>query len=516
MVDRLPAGSVLDEVFGPGAGSEPEARAEGSSRVFVRSQDHLAVNSAAAKGLRLTASEALRYFGFERLLEVLEFGSAVLPSSVEEPAKTIRHRIEALGLTPSQVAKAAGLDNEDVVSAEQSSRRTPVQVLVKIAQALALDENAIGLTPGALGDAKLAVRLRRLRAESHEGRRLPVAQMCEAAWVIKRQAQLSAWLQGPPAPVCVNEPIEGVPWKQGLRLAAATRDWLGLKPAAPVQSMRKLLEEKLKVPLVQMDLPVWLGGATLANGGVRGIVANVSGPNANPWIRRSTLAHELCHLLWDKPYDLQTLRVDAYSSMSTFQTQTSGLSDKVEARANAFSAAFLAPQQAALDVFNGCSSAEEGLRKVMEVFGVSFTVAKYQVWNAPGSSRNRRMAVPDLTVDTAASDEWKATESFATDYFPLQSVRLSRRGLFAGLVGCAHAQGTIHADSAAMLLGCGREDFLASFAAINSLYAGDLTQPTPIKRPLTLRAKPVTLEPLRAPKHSPALTAGVIPKGKRH
>jgi hypothetical protein len=81
----------LERVFGSEShGPSQEDRARSSERIFVRSQDHLALNTPKATGRRLTAWEAYSAFGFERLEEVLDYGSAVLVSDPREPAATIR------------------------------------------------------------------------------------------------------------------------------------------------------------------------------------------------------------------------------------------------------------------------------------------------------------------------------------------------------------------------------------------------------------------------------------------
>jgi hypothetical protein len=73
--------------------------------------------------------------------------------------------------------------------------------------------------------------------------------------------------------------------------------------------------------------------------------------------------------------------VDEYGELDC---RPEDLGDLVERRANAFAVQFLAPQIGAVGTFRAASTIDR-LRSVMDRFGVSFTVARYQVWN--GSDR---------------------------------------------------------------------------------------------------------------------------------
>ncbi len=74
--------------------------------------------------------------------------------------------------------------------------------------------------------------------------------------------------------------------------------------------MRELVEHRLGIPIIQVKLPPAIAGATISSHGQRGIVLNVRGVNTNVWIRRTTLAHELAHILFDPDAKLESVRVD--------------------------------------------------------------------------------------------------------------------------------------------------------------------------------------------------------------
>src|SRR5207247_2363851 len=69
---------------------------------------------------------------------------------------------------------------------------------------------------------------------------------------------------------------------------------------------------QFQIPVIQARLGDQVAGATLDVGGRRVIVVGVGGRNEDPFVLRSTLAHELGHLLYDPQQELRCLRVDEY------------------------------------------------------------------------------------------------------------------------------------------------------------------------------------------------------------
>lgn len=89
--------------------------------------------------------------------------------------------------------------------------------------------------------------------------------------------------------------------------------------------------------------------------------------------RRSTLAHELCHLLLDRAGSLPLAEV------------LGGTAPRwVERRANAFSAELLLPREAALGEVRQASDLESARSRLVERYGVSQQLAANQIRNAPG------------------------------------------------------------------------------------------------------------------------------------
>jgi Zn-dependent peptidase ImmA (M78 family) len=460
----------LERVFGLSAGTAGES-ARLSKQEFIRSQDHLAPAREGASGRRMTAWEALQYFGFEKLEEAFEFGSAIIVSNAEEPAETIRKRRELLALERRDVARTAKVGEHDVEIAEDPKQTSSIRLLESIAQALALDESRIS-TRAESFDEPLAIRLRQIRTTRAEFTPSVVLAFAEAAWVAKKQSLLSEWLHGDFNFRKIGFETDSrygdktyPAWQFGYGLAHETRKLLGISAGDPIESLRDVVETRLRIPLVHLSLPIQFAGATLSVGPTRGIALNTTGLNTNVWVRRSTIAHELGHLLWDPDQKLDSLRVDTYTDLEE-QPQKIGL-DPVEARANAFAIELLAPQEYVLALFKSQPNKRTGLRMVMERFGISFISARYQIWNAS----QRTEELDKLSVESVEpTDDWKGRESFTDDFFRPESVRPSRRGQFASLVVEAIKRGIITSNSGASFLGCTEDELSENIDLIESIF----------------------------------------------
>lgn len=466
----------LAQVFGPDSnGDTVEARARSSSRLFVRSQDHLAVYKTAATGRVLTAWEALQAFGFDMLELAVTDGPTVLVPDPREPAESLINRRHQLGLDSDDVARAAEIDVDLLTRAETASERVPIRALERIAVVLGLDERLIAYEPGAGGDSGLAVRLKSLSKGETRFTSATVLTLDEAAWVIGTQGRLQQWLSFEEGwrrfEPSANYGWRGAPiWDQGYFLARQTREILGIPLDEPIRNLRELCEVELGVPLVQLTMPPRIAGATLVNGETRGIAINLAGYNENVWVRRATVAHELGHLLWDPDQQLNSLAVDQYADLYTGQRNV----DRMEQRANAFAAEFLAPQAAVSRVFDEADTRENGLRAVMETFGVSYSLARYQIWNAS----NQMMSLDSLRVkNTTPTMDWEALETYAVDYFPIRSVPSTRRGEFAGAVVAAEKAGLISRDTACSYLRCSESEYIDNRERIAGLFPTWLDAP---------------------------------------
>jgi Zn-dependent peptidase ImmA (M78 family)/transcriptional regulator with XRE-family HTH domain len=437
----------------------------------------LSVAKPSATGRRITAIEALDAYGLDVLAEVQDRGSAILPVSADEPAATLRLRRLALGLSKQEVAKMTRLSIEQIDDCENADTRSPIRDLEQLASALGLDERLVSVIAGANGDQSLAVRLKAMKGV--EGSKLSakmVLVLTEAAWVIRTQQRMRRLLN-----LEIKLPVKVVPsdnygdrdypaWRQGYYLAQTTRQILGVGDCEPIESLREICQ-KLGIPVLQTAMETRFAGATVSTDEARGIVVNTVGHNQNVWVRRATIAHELGHLLWDPEQRLDQVVVDKYEDLDSLEVHHSAQpKDFVEARANAFAIAFLAPLGAVEDVYAKAGGGVHGLRAVMVTFGISYTAARFHVQNLVSNSAS---AIEQGLVDTEPTDEWRGREAYTDDFFPLQSTSSLRRGEFSSLVARANLRGLISADTASVYLEASSDQYIRRAELIADLFSFD-------------------------------------------
>lgn len=441
-----------DKVFGPDAAGETvEERAVNSRRKFVRGQTMLAEASPEATGHRMTAAEALNNYGFPALLTAIEKGQAVLVRERTEPARTLARYRDALGYKPEHLARLAKVSVLDVVKAETPGKISSIHTLERLAVPLAIDERILGVKAQPNGE-DLGVRLRQLASGEGSAFQLSptaVAALAEGAWVIARQRSLARQLHFDTEAVrdrfVPNDDYSYPSYQGGYRLAAETRRLLGLDAEAPIPSMRALVSDKLGIPLVQTKMGSRLAGATIANGGERGIVVNIDGANENVWVRRMTLAHELGHLLWDPPQKLNRLTVDRYDDL---KVNSSERRDPVEIRANAFAIALLAPPAAVDRIVHNAADIPSAVYEVTRHFGISASAAIAHV----GNVSRVRVSMPRPRLHVEPSDEMRAQEDFTVDYFPIKESPPAVVGRFSWFVVRSLVANLISAETAANML----------------------------------------------------------------
>ncbi|MEQ1935352.1 MAG: ImmA/IrrE family metallo-endopeptidase, partial [Fimbriimonadaceae bacterium] len=289
-----------------------------------------------------------------------------------------------------------------------------------------------------------------------------VIPLCEAAWVMRKQADLSVWLNKDTGLLkefthshaygSTSEPA----WQIGYNLALQARNLLDCSDSDPISSLTKLVEQKLGIAVIQLTLPTRIAGATIDTGRKRGIVLNAIGENTNVWVRRMTLAHELGHVLWDPKKELKSLTVDGYAEIASDPSKQT-TTYYVEQRANAFAVAFLAPPSVVITLDEQGMKPSEILSHLMEVFGLSFTAARLHIRNI--ISADIPTESPQKNVNLPGS-EWLKQESLTRCDFLGDTVPLSRRGNFAILVEEAERRGLISDDTAASHLGCSLDKYI--------------------------------------------------------
>lgn len=464
----------LDAVFGKDSiGQTPEDRARTSNREFVRGSVQIAISNPRATGRRLSAIETLDAFGSDILYDIKENGFTPIVLKAGEPGKTISTRRASMSLSVDDVASRASISSEELINFEQGKSDLPYRAIEKICRSLVLDESAIGYQSGSGGDPQLGVRFKEFISGSDEispmsGRML--VHLAEASWVVRKQLALQVKLGHSQRDTLLkydfkhNSDYKYPCYTKGYMLAARTRNALGLGELEPIESLTNLIEETLLIPVVSSEFTRLLAGATVSpTDDGRGILLNVTGYNSNVWVRRVTLAHELAHLLWDPASKLNGLVVDEYEALSGASTESPAY-DEVEARANAFAAEFLAPRKGVELVFKKYVRSSEGLRAVMEYYGISYSTARWQLINSGLIN-----AEDYPSVDAEHTEDWVVREEATLSFFPGISLPSSRRGKFFKVVMQSVSKKLISNDTAAFCLDCSLEEFLAHKNNLESL-----------------------------------------------
>jgi Zn-dependent peptidase ImmA (M78 family) len=466
MID--PSSEDLDFVLGPGPGTTPEERALHSKREYVRSMDQLAEANDLAKGRKLSAAEALAAYGWDVLDEVASEGAALLSAGPKAVGRLLKRQRDTLGLDLKQVSTTANIDIHIVESAE-TFKRLPIRDIERIARSLGLDERFVSWhTEPHLHDQQIGVRLRTIGEEHPRMTAHAVAAIAEATWVASTQLRLQKelGLSRPETGIEVSDNYGGPgypAYEHGYYLATEARQKLALGDGPLHIPLRELIEDRLNIPVIQTEIGPSIAGVTVEMGDRRAIVTNLDGENRRVLVRRSTFAHEFGHLLYDPPHRLKSLHVDDYDEL---ELPAYKRTDPIERRTNAFAVEFIAPGAAVLDCYQ--SATRDGVWEVMNTFGLSYTAARYHIWN----SAQRQIPLEDLqlTPGRELDPKWEAGESYTLDFHPLPRVRPSRAGRFSAIVVRAADERIISWDTAAEMLEVASEELRCAVPAIQSLF----------------------------------------------
>jgi Zn-dependent peptidase ImmA (M78 family) len=451
---------LFDAVFGKDSkGATAELRALSSKQRFVRSQHQLSLHRENATGRILNAAEALRLFGWPKLQQLADRNAVPIAASSDEPYNSIIQQLSSIGVEFSKAAQKSRWSPDSIRRFEER-KQVPFRDLERMAQGIDLNEEKLGTVSSAGADHQLGVRLRTMRSsDPNRFSESTVLGLTEAAWTIRKQLELASLTNEDDRAVITKLGISpssdygsklAPAYQIGYRLARETRKLLGLNTEVPIDSLKDLIEKRLRIPVVQLELHSDFAGATVASDGSRGIVINLAGDNSNPLVRRMTMAHELGHILWDPDQNLNKLRVDRYDQLKEDAADDNYPLDYVERRANAFAIEFLAPGDAIVDEFKKSKDESTGLEKLITTFGVSRTAIARHLSN----SSHKALDVSSTRTGQFSTDDWEVRESLAVPVFAPQDVPISRRGRFAYLVYKAFKARLISADTAASLYRC--------------------------------------------------------------
>lgn len=160
------------------------------------------------------------------------------------------------------------------------------------------------------------------------------------------------------------------PYEEGYRLAEDIRDELGVEPGQLRIDIAAVLERlSISVEDIELDSDSIRGVAVAGIGFSPAILVNTkSAYNVSEAGRRFTLAHELCHILFDRTRARKLSHVSGPWA-----------SARIEKRANAFAAMFLASPSAIRSVLGSSSDSE--IRRLAADIGFGYTALVEHLYN---------------------------------------------------------------------------------------------------------------------------------------
>ncbi|MBN2493253.1 MAG: ImmA/IrrE family metallo-endopeptidase [Deltaproteobacteria bacterium] len=255
----------------------------------------------------------------------------------------------------------------------------------------------------------------------------------------------------------------GQPWEIGEELGLRLRGDLELG-REPVRSIRQLAEGQLGVLIISANIRSSDVAACSFSNERTGpvVVLNTAGENSRPWRWRFTVAHEICHLLFDE------LSQTELGSITGYQDQEEdAAADAVEKRANSFAISLLAPKEALRAQLSGMQSMglSGQVRALMEMWGINFKAARLRMLHMGWASVQE---LEELSgVETMESEEWLTAEADLLDtFFPCPSVPEERRGAFARRVVRAYAAGAVSRNRLVSLLEASPDDALDQLVSL--------------------------------------------------
>lgn len=213
------------------------------------------------------------------------------------------------------------------------------------------------------------------------------------------------------------------PFKLGDDLARETRKKLAIQ--GPIPSMRDLAQETLGIPIIAAELSSYGPDAfsVYAPGRRAAIILNRQGKNTHPLVRRFSIAHELGHVLFDRP------GMGAFGVACQVDPKR-GLD--IESRANAFAMRLLLPYaelaKIGTDILQPAS-----FREVMETWGVHFSALQLYVEKVLNLSREETQSRIPM-VDRSGPNRWSEAEELIEERRGLERIPMPRRGALARLV----------------------------------------------------------------------------------
>lgn len=378
---------------------------------------------------------------------------------MDREAKILKQARLGLDLSPREMADLVGLEEPHVEALEAGTAEASTDQLDRYARVFGLSLRRF--LAGGAESAPPSVLFRSLRAEgqcfedllqtgasSVLGEFLRcTAEVAELETLLgEAENRMARELGGFAAEAPPEAPLL---YRQAERLALDVRHRLGLG-LEPVPSMIELVQDRLGVTLFWVgpdDLDRDIDGAS-ACAPTAAILVNLVGGAECWWRSRMTLAHELCHLLFDLNQPAPAARrAFLYSPhrVERVEGHRRGLElpkdlEQTEQRANAFAAHFLAPPEAVRATIRALSPiSDEAVNAVCRRFQIGRVTAVNQITNTYRLSKEERLSM--VARDPSAVLPQQHPDALVRPGLHAGRLRdLALRALGAGRIGGARAR----------------------------------------------------------------------------
>jgi len=391
----------------------------------------------------------------------------------EHEGDVIREYRERAELAIDTIAEVSGVDAERLRRIEDGEVAATMAELRKLSGYLRVDLPTYDPEGDAPPD-ELPPLKTLLRAAEQYASRSAWPTILECAEVAHSIVMLEQWLELPNRfeqlrrRFLPSEEFEPKPHVVAKALARKVRADLALGNE-PVPSVREV-SRRLGIAVIETwSLPAGIAALALADA-YHGPTVVLNGQASDSiLVERYTLAHELCHVLFDRHKLAPWTTLDPPQFFASHKPLA-------EVRADAFGIHFLAPEERVRAMWTDSDDRpEERIREIIEVFGVSKTasISAALNWNLIDADRARRLSDIDPTPTASLEDtERDATANEAFDAIPRE-----RRGRLLRLTLRARAEGVIGRSKAIELLDVDGETFDANVDRWRQLVAPESTEP---------------------------------------
>lgn len=366
---------------------------------------------------------------------------------------------EELGLARDDLARLGGLSVErlaDIEGGEEASFDELAALSRVLGVELDLYDEDEDEAPEAREPVRLLLKSARHYIEPRDWRSiLDAAEVAEQITSLERWRGLTPRYESLRRDFSTDARIEEPIWREGQRLADRVRQRLGLGDQ-PVPSMYELCDE-LGIVVIEALLPQGIAGFCLADEqhGVA-VVLDVTGGDDMVLARRFALAHELCHVLFDR-HELQGIQHFDPPGWAGRDKQD------VDIRADAFAIYFLAPARALKQTWEEHGGGAAAFRAVIETFGVSPSAARHHVCNQ-GLTTPEQIERFWHQFDSGTPQRFISAERHPSELAP-EALRLSHQGPLLQQVRAAFEEGVIGRSKVIELLDIDGDTFERLFRA---------------------------------------------------